>query len=86
MDTLTRFRVLIALTEQLGFHFAKVCEAVSDQRRQTSFGFKFFGGKFKTEVIRADSSIVAYLLESDNWNELFGDTLEVKFPYLFQSV
>ena len=76
--------MLVALTEQMGYHFAKVCDLAGDARGQdaSAFGCKFFGGKIKISVIDEKSQLVNFLNDLENWSEAFSDKLNRKFPYL----
>jgi hypothetical protein len=47
-----------------------------------TFGRKVFGGKLNLKVIDRSSAIVQFLLEAANWDDLFGESLVLKFPYL----
>ncbi len=56
-DSLLKFRLLVAMSEQFGYHFAKTCEMAGDPKNQDPviFGQKLFGGTLKMQVIDAKS-------------------------------
>ena len=83
-----RFRILVALARQLGYHFAKVQKMAGDPMHQNflTFGASFFGGNVNHESISAESHLVEMLLNEDTWYEPFETNLQRKFPCLLNRV
>ena len=69
---------------QMSYHFASVCALAGDPAKQDADTIerKLFGGKLSLQVIDESSAIVDFILNAANWEDLFGDTLVCKFPYL----